>query len=350
MELHMARIYCRTSNQNEKRYYCDIHINGKRVRKTLASNYKSAKLALKKIEYELIFNPTSNRSLKTDTPLNHAIISFLKEIESSGVSEHRIKTIRLKLNALKDFSNKSLITDINVKIAKDYMQKRANDRVINKYHSKQDNYCPTLSPKTYNQELQIFIRFFNHCIELGWLKKNPFLLVKPLKEKPKGERYYFKKNNLKYLFKSFPNYIDIYNILLHTGLRFTDAYRLAPSSVKNGYLTIQMHKTDDYLKVPLPRFILAILEPRLNGEFVFPELQSERQRIKCRKAVQSIFEPDFVRTNNINLHTFRHTYAHNMLNKGVPKEVLQTLLGHRSIKTTEIYANWVRKEELERWV
>jgi len=34
----------------------------------------------------------------------------------------------------------------------------------------------------------------------------------------------------------------------------------------------------------------------------------------------------------------------NMLNKGVPKEVLQTLLGHRSIKTTEIYANWIRKD------
>ena len=65
------------------------------------------------------------------------------------------------------------------------MQQRANDRVINKYHSKQDNYCPTLSPKTYNQELQIFIRFFNHCIELGWLDNNPFKLVKPLKEKPK---------------------------------------------------------------------------------------------------------------------------------------------------------------------
>ena len=55
-------------------------------------------------------------------------------------------------------------------------------------------------------------------------------------------------------------------------------------------------------------------------------------------------------SNNINLHTFRHTYAHNMLNKGVPKEVLQALPGHRSIKTTEIYANFVRKEELERWI
>ena len=66
--------------------------------------------------------------------------------------------------------------------------------------------------------------------------------------------------------------------------------------------------------------------------------------------ILNIHPTDFVRKNNINLHTFRHTYAHNMLNKGVPKEVLQTLLGHRSIKTTEIYANWVRKEELERWV
>ena len=57
-----------------------------------------------------------------------------------------------------------------------------------------------------------------------------------------------------------------------------------------------------------------------------------------------------VRSNNITLHTFRHTYAHNMLNRGVPKEVLQSLLGHRSIKTTEIYANWVNKKELIKYI
>ena len=132
-----------------------------------------------------------------------------------------------------------------MRIVKNYMQQRANDRVVNKYRSKQDNYCPTLSPKTYNQELQIFIRFFNHCIELGWLENNPFTLVKPLKEKPKGERYYFRENDLKLLFNLFPQYTDIYNILLHTGLRFTDAYTLCPLSVQNGYLTLQMHKTGD---------------------------------------------------------------------------------------------------------
>jgi len=346
----MARLFTRINDEGVTRYYADVRIDGTRTRKLLATDYKSAQLALKKLEYELIFNPSSNDSKHKNIPLNHAIISFLKEIESSGVTDHRVKTIRLKLNSFSKYCYKPLLADITVRIAKNYMQQRANDRVTNKYHSKQDNYCPTLSPKTYNQELQIFIRFFNHCIELGWLENNPFTLVKPLKEKPKGERYYFRENDLKLLFNSFPQYADIYNILLHTGLRFTDAYTLCPLSVQNGYLTLQMHKTGDYLKVPLPRSVLAILEPRLNGDYIFPELQSERQRIKCRKALQSIFEPDFVRKNNINLHTFRHTYAHNMLNKGVPKEVLQTLLGHRSIKTTEIYANFVRKEELERWV
>ena len=318
----MPRIYSRLTNNNQTKYYSDIHINGHRVRKHLADSLKPARVALKKLEYELIFNPSSNASKQKDIPLNHAIISFLKEIEASGVTDHRVKTIRLKLNTFRDYCYKSILADVSVRIAKNYMQQRANARVTNKYHSKQDNYCPTLSAKTYNQELQIFIRFFNHCKELGWVDSNPFKLVKPLKEKPKGERYYFREKDLKLLFKLYPKYSDSINTLLYTGLRFTDVYTLHSNSVVNGYLRLQMNKTEDYLNIPLSSTVLAILEPRINGGYLFPELQSERSRIKFRKDVQSIFDKDFVRKNNINLHTFRHTYAHNMLNKGVPKEVL----------------------------
>ena len=229
----MATIFTRITKDGYTRYYGNLNINGKRVKRYLASSSKSAQIALKKLEYELIFNQTNNATKKQDIPHNHAIISFLKEVEVSGITDHRVKTIRLKLYAFRDYCYKPLLSDVTVRIAKNYMQQRANDRVINKYQSKLDNYCPTLSPKTYNQELQIFIRFFNHCIELGWLEKNPFMLVKPLKEKPKGERYYFREKDLKYLFKSFYQYADIYNILLHTGLRFTDAYRLYANSIQN---------------------------------------------------------------------------------------------------------------------
>ena len=116
-----------------------------------------------------------------------------------------------------------------------------------------------------------------------------------------------------------------------------------------------MNKTGNRLSIPLSNHVISTLEGlskqcESDGMLLFDTFKSDRQKKNCVKTMQSNFTADFVRKNNINLHTFRHTYAHNMLNKGVPKEVLQTLLGHRSIKTTEIYANWVRKEELERWV
>ena len=117
-----------------------------------------------------------------------------------------------------------------------------------------------------------------------------------------------------------------------------------------------MNKTGNRLSIPLSNHVISTLEAlsKQCGSdetlLFFQSFKSDRQKKNCVKTMQSNFTADFVRTNNINLHTFRHTYAHNMLNKGVPKEVLQTLLGHRSIKTTEIYANWVRKEELEKWV
>jgi integrase len=41
---------------------------------------------------------------------------------------------------------------------------------------------------------------------------------------------------------------------------------------------------------------------------------------------------------NCTPHRFRHTYATEMLRKGVPLEVIQKLLGHSSISTTQIYA------------
>ena len=143
---------------------------------------------------------------------------------------------------------------------------------------------------------------------------------------------------------------DFYYLLLYTGIRSTDAFKLKPEHFEGRYIKVQMNKTGDFLHVPIAQHVLDVLQPRMGLCTLFAPLKSDRQRRNCVKNIQRLFEPDFVRKNNINLHTFRHTYAHNMLNKGVPKEVLQTLLGHRSIKTTEIYANWVRKEELERWV
>ncbi|EPH3198606.1 tyrosine-type recombinase/integrase, partial [Klebsiella michiganensis] len=36
-------------------------------------------------------------------------------------------------------------------------------------------------------------------------------------------------------------------------------------------------------------------------------------------------------------HTFRHSYAMHMLYAGIPLKVLQSMMGHKSISSTEVY-------------
>ena len=39
----------------------------------------------------------------------------------------------------------------------------------------------------------------------------------------------------------------------------------------------------------------------------------------------------------ISCHTLRHSYATNLMEQGLDVRVIQTLLGHRSLKTTTLY-------------
>ena len=55
---------------------------------------------------------------------------------------------------------------------------------------------------------------------------------------------------------------------------------------------------------------------------LFPEPLDDKGRGGALKRVQEFFTRESVRENKINLHTFRPTYAHNMLDRGVPKELL----------------------------
>ena len=57
----MASIYSRKNTNGKIIYYASIYIDGKRHRKYLSSDKKTAEHALKKFEYGLLFNQNDER-------------------------------------------------------------------------------------------------------------------------------------------------------------------------------------------------------------------------------------------------------------------------------------------------
>jgi len=51
----------------------------------------------------------------------------------------------------------------------------------------------------------------------------------------------------------------------------------------------------------------------------------------------------------VSAHTFRHTFAINMLRAGKDVRYLQAILGHSSLKSTEIYVRTLNQEDALEW-
>lgn len=130
-----------------------------------------------------------------------------------------------------------------------------------------------------------------------------------------------------------------------TGLRYSDIENLIWENIRydagNGYsLHFDQQKTNGVEVLPISEQAVKILGIRSEDSHrVFPGLTYSAQGNKIlRKWVR---ESGVRRL--ITFHSFRHTYATLQLSHGTDIYTVSKMLGHRDIKTTEIYAKIVDK-------
>jgi integrase/recombinase XerC len=126
-----------------------------------------------------------------------------------------------------------------------------------------------------------------------------------------------------------PKMLNVANWFLfscYTGLRYGDLNNF--KGFKNGKVLLQTEKTNEVVSIFATNKIVETKE-RLSKE-----VYSNQKMNDYLKIIMASLNID----KRVTCHTARHTFAVQFLERGGRIEILSTLLGHTSLKTTQIYA------------
>ncbi len=199
------------------------------------------------------------------------------------------------------------------------------------------------------KNMQQLKRVSRVCILNGWLEKDPFLNYTC--KLNYTERGYLLMDELKRMenallpSKRLEQVRDIFVFCCYTVLAYADVSRLTSFHLEtddeeNRWIIINRSKTGTKSFIPLLAIPAGILDRNRNkvesknGNLLLP-LISNQNLNKYLKEIADICHIE----KRVSMHLARHTFATTFtLNRGVDIMTISKMLGHRNVKTTQIYA------------
>ena len=135
---------------------------------------------------------------------------------------------------------------------------------------------------------------------------------------------------------------DIFLFSCYTGLRFSDALDLTIHQNRNEedsyFIYREQIKTGDSVNIPITNVALNIIEKydnenrKITGK-ILPNISNQKMNLYLK----TLADLAGIK-KKLTHHMARHTYATFLINREVPIESVSKVLGHKSIRTTQIYA------------
>ncbi len=200
-----------------------------------------------------------------------------------------------------------------------------------------------VSHKTFNGHICAIRFFYQHVLDLGWSAERI-----PYQKTGKSLPIVLSREEVLALFEVVTNlkHRTILMALYSAGLRVSEALRLKAPDIDSERMMIRVHQgkgsKDRY--VMLSEKLLATLR-RYWREYRPEPWLFPGQDPSChltRDSVGQFFDRARKRAGihkKASPHTLRHSFATHLLERGVNIRVIQRLLGHRSLRSTEIYTH-----------
>ncbi len=196
-----------------------------------------------------------------------------------------------------------------------------------------------VSPRTVNAALSLLRRMFNLAIDWGLCEVNPYKRGMMLAEQEKPTRI-LSLDEQERLLAAAPDHLrDLIEFALNTGMRRGEILSLKWERVDwaRGEITVAETKTRRVRTIGINSVVAAILKRRrkLGGQHIFTWNGKAFERFDktWAKAVNDAGIP------RITFHDLRHTFATRLVELGYDIAIIRSLLGHRSIVTTQRYAH-----------
>ena len=213
-------------------------------------------------------------------------------------------------------------------------------------------------PSTARKKLERLRSFFKFCVDRDWMAKNPASALKYPKETPIEKKPY-EKDELERIDWAIPLFPakGIYGdgnrerikafvlVLRWTGLRIRDAVQLKRSSVRDGRIFLRTHKNQKPIKLVLhPSVKVALQKVENPGDYFF---WSGVGNVKScigdwQRTLRRLGKIAGV---HVHAHRWRHTFATDLLSKGVPVSEVAAILGNSTRIVEKHYAQWIESRQ-----
>ena len=265
-----------------------------------------------------------------------ADITFLNfarnSVEQSNRREGTKQNIYATMHRMKNFRGDVEIRDVNYKYLTDF-----------------EAYLRSLGLKvnSVGKHLRNVRTLINEAINQGYMNLNdyPFRKFKIQKEKPEHrvltQKELSKLESVALKGKMRQRVLDSFLFCCYSGLRFSDYKLLTDDNILslkgNKWLSLRTQKTNIKQKIPI---YLLFEGKALNLIGKYDSLEA-MNKIGCNADVNRILKDITCKAGiakRVTFHTARHTFATLLLGQSVPITTIQRLLGHTSVKTTQIYS------------